>query len=102
MGVLVKELPYEKVVELRIVRDTVMAVALVSEEDVLRLICGYAPQSGGRLEEKQSFYDELKSGICIVEMIHLFAWVILIRTLVRILMDFYGVHEWNGVFHGNS
>ena len=25
--------------------------------DVLRLICGYAPQSGDSLEEKQSFYD---------------------------------------------
>ena len=26
----------------------------------MRLICGYAPQSGRRLEEKQSFYDERK------------------------------------------
>ena len=30
------------------------------EEDVLRLICGYAPQSGRSLEEKHSFYDVLK------------------------------------------
>ena len=29
-------------------------------EDVLRLVCWYAPQSGRSLEEKQSFYDELK------------------------------------------
>ena len=27
---------------------------------MLRLICGYAPQSGGSLKEKQSFYDEPK------------------------------------------
>ena len=27
---------------------------------MLRLICGYAPQSGSCLEEKQSFYNELK------------------------------------------
>ena len=33
---------------------------VVFEEDVLRFICGYAPQSGRRLEEKQSFYDKLK------------------------------------------
>ena len=33
---------------------------VVFEEDVLRLICGYAPQSARSLEEKQSFYDELK------------------------------------------
>ena len=26
----------------------------------MRLICGYTPQSGRRLEEKQPFYDELK------------------------------------------
>ena len=37
-----------------------MTVLDVLEEDVLRLICGYAPQSGTSLEEKQSFYDKLK------------------------------------------
>ena len=35
-------------------------MSLVFEEDVLGLICGYAPQSGGHLEGKQSFYNELK------------------------------------------
>ena len=34
-------------------------VVVVHEEDVLRLICGYAPQSGRSLEEKQCFHDEL-------------------------------------------
>ena len=33
---------------------------LFFEEDVLRWICGYALQNGGSLEEKLSFYDELK------------------------------------------
>ena len=37
-----------------------MAVVLVFEEDVLRLICRYALQSGRRSEEKQSFCSELK------------------------------------------
>ena len=37
-----------------------MPVVLVFEEDVLRLICGYAPQNGRQFEEKQSFCDELK------------------------------------------
>ena len=37
-----------------------MMTVVVFEGDVLRLICGYAPQSGRSLEEKQSFYDELK------------------------------------------
>ena len=47
-------------VQVRRVIDRVMAVVLVFQEDVLRLICEYAPQSGKRFEEKQSFY-ELKS-----------------------------------------
>ena len=37
------------------VSDRVMAFVLVFEEDVLRLICGYAPQNGISLEEKRSF-----------------------------------------------
>ena len=37
-----------------------MMILVVFEEDVLRLICGYATQSGRSLEEKQSFYNELK------------------------------------------
>ena len=54
-----KEELCENVVEVRMVRDGVMTVVLF-EEDVLRLICGYVPQSGKRLEEKQSTHDELK------------------------------------------
>ena len=35
--------------------DRVMTLVVV-----LRLICGYASQSGRNLQEKHSFYDELK------------------------------------------
>ena len=61
VGVMEKKKQREKVVEVRRVSDRVMRVVVVFEEDVLRLICGYALQSGRSLEEKQSFYDELKS-----------------------------------------
>ena len=37
-----------------------MAVAALFEKDVLKSICGYAPQSGRSFEEKQSFNDNLK------------------------------------------
>ena len=53
-------------VEVRRVSDRMMTVVVVFEEDVLRLICGYAPQSGRSLEEKQSFYYELK---CLWDML---------------------------------
>ena len=49
-----------EVVEIRRVSDKVMVVALLFEEDVLRLICGNTRQSERSLEEKLSFYDELK------------------------------------------
>ena len=37
-----------------------MMTVVVFEEDVLRLVCEYAPQSGRRLEGKQSCHDDLK------------------------------------------
>ena len=57
---MVKEEMCEKVVEVRRESDRAMTVVLVIEDDVMRLACGYAPQSGRSLEEKQSLYDELK------------------------------------------
>ena len=53
----------EKLVEIRMVSDRMMAVLLVLVEDVLRLICGYALLGGRSLVEKQSSYDEVK-GMC--------------------------------------
>ena len=52
---MVKEVLCENVVEVRRVSDRVMTIVIVFYEDLLRLICGYAPQSGRSLEEKQSF-----------------------------------------------
>ena len=49
---MVKEELCEKMVEVRRVSNRVMTVVVVFEEDALRLICGYAPLSGRRLEEK--------------------------------------------------
>ena len=60
VGVMVIEVLCGNVVEVRRVINRVMTLVVVFEEDVLRLICVYAPQSGRSLEEKQSFYDELK------------------------------------------
>ena len=44
VGVMVKEELCERLVEVRRVSDRVMSVAVVFEEDVLRLICGCARQ----------------------------------------------------------
>ena len=49
VGVMVKEELCEMVVEVRRVNNGVMTVE-VFQQDVLRLICGYAPQSGGSFE----------------------------------------------------
>ena len=46
----------KKMLEIGRVSNRVMTV-VVYEEDVLRLICGYALQSGGCLEERHYFYD---------------------------------------------
>ena len=46
VGVIVKEELCEKAVEARMVSDRVMTLVVVFKEDVLRLICGYDPQSG--------------------------------------------------------
>ena len=59
VGVMVKGVLCEKVVEVRRISNKVMTL-VVFEEDVLRLICGYAPQCGRSLGEKQSLHDQLK------------------------------------------
>ena len=46
VGATVNEELCEKVLEVRRVSDRVMTLVVVFEEDVRRLICGYAPQSG--------------------------------------------------------
>ena len=72
-----------------------MITIVVFDEDVLRLICEYAPQSGRSLEEKQSFYDDL---ICELDMHSA-------SDLVMCLGVFNGhigrhIHGFDGVFGG--
>ena len=59
VGVVVKEELCEEVVEVRRLRSDDCCCCCFLE-DVVRLTCEYAAQSGRSLEEKLSFYDELK------------------------------------------
>ena len=61
VGVLVKEELCEKVVEVRRRSELVITVVMVLEEEVLRIICVYGPQSGRTTAEKEHFYDDLSS-----------------------------------------
>ena len=79
------------------VSDRVMAVVLVFEEDVLWLICGYAPQSGRSLEEKHFFCDELK---CECDMHSADDYVMCLadmNMLVGILMDLIRLNRGYGI-----
>ena len=57
---MVNEEQGEMVVEVRMVNNRVMAVVLLIERDVLKQIYRHASQGERSLEEKPSFYDELK------------------------------------------
>ena len=59
VGVMVKEELCEKVVEVRRKSDKVMTLVLAFEGEVVRVICGYEPQSGRERAEKECFYDEM-------------------------------------------
>ena len=52
-GLLVKEELFHNVVEVRRVNDRVMSLAIVLEE-VMRVVCAYAPQSGKLMEEEEN------------------------------------------------
>ena len=93
VGVMVKEQLCEKVVEVRRVSDGVVIVVVVFVEDVLRLICGYAPQSGRSLEEKLYFCDEPKCEWDMHSADYLCALVTLMDKLVGILMVLKGCME---------
>ena len=58
VGMLVKEELCENVVEIRRC-DRVIAIGLVFGEEVVRVICAYAPQSGKPDSEKELFYEEM-------------------------------------------
>ena len=61
VGVLVKEELCGKVVEVRRKSDRVMTEVMALEEEVVRIICVYGPQSGKTGAEKERFYDHLRS-----------------------------------------
>ena len=61
VGVLVKEELCKKLVEVRRRSDREMRVVMVLEEEVLRIIWVYGPQSGRTAAEKEYFYDDLRS-----------------------------------------
>ena len=48
-----------EVVEVRRVSDSVIAVVLFFEEDVQRLVCGYAPQSGSLFAWRKNYVCQL-------------------------------------------
>ena len=56
---MVKEKLCENVVEVRRRCDRVMAIGLVFGEEVVRVICAYAPRSGKPDSEKERFYEEM-------------------------------------------
>ena len=56
--ILVKEELCENVVEVRRRCDRVMATGLVFGEEVVRVMCAYAPQRGKPDSEKERFYEE--------------------------------------------
>ena len=69
MGVMAMEELCEMLVAVRRVSYKVIT-EVVFEEDVQRFICGLAPQSRRRFEEKQSFMVSCNvSGICILQVI---------------------------------
>ena len=59
VGILVKEELSENVVEIRRRCDRVMATELVFGEEVVRVICAHAQQSGKPDSEKERFYEEM-------------------------------------------
>ena len=54
----------QKVVEVRRRSDRVMMVVMVLEEEELRIMCVYSPQSGRTHAEKEHFYDKMRSAQC--------------------------------------
>ena len=54
-----REQPCEKVVEVRRKSDRMMAMVLVIEEKVIRVICAHAPQLGRSQCEKDQLYNDM-------------------------------------------
>ena len=61
VGILVKEELCKNVVNVRKRCDKVIAFGLVFGEEVVKIKCAYAPQSGKSDAEKERFHDEMAS-----------------------------------------
>ena len=59
IGILVKEELCKKIVEVRRKSDRVVALVWFFEEEVIRVICSYAPQVGKSESEKDQFYNDM-------------------------------------------
>ena len=84
---------HDTVIEARRVNNRVMSLAIVVEE-VLRVACAYAPQSGISMKEKEFFmkiYQE--NGPPFTQGNSLLELEILIDMLAEKLMDFRGIME---------
>ncbi|MCJ8745631.1 hypothetical protein PDJAM_G00132390 [Pangasius djambal] len=67
VGVVLKEEFGRNVLEVKRVSDRVMSLKLEIEGVMLNVVCGYAPQVGCELEEKERFWSELDE---VIENIH--------------------------------
>ena len=61
VGILVKEELCKKAVEIRRKSDRGMTIVLAFEEEVIRVICAYAPQIGRSECDKDQFYSDMAS-----------------------------------------
>ena len=103
VGVLVKEELCEKVVEVRRKSDRVMAIVMAFEEEVVRVICGYAPQRGRIDVEKEQFYDDMASEWDLRSKDELVLGLGDFNGHVgRLIEGFEGVHGGNGIGERNA
>ena len=61
VGILVKQELSKEVIEVQRKSDRAMAMVLVFEEEVIRVICAYAPQVGRSECKKDKFYNDMAS-----------------------------------------
>ena len=96
VGILVKEKLCEKVVEVRRRCDRVMAIGLAFEEEVVTVICVYAPQSEKPDAEKERFYEEMAREWSVANENELvWDWKISMAVLRNVRRDLKAWRVWN-------
>ena len=97
-----KEELCEKVVEVRRKSDRVMTVVMALEEEVVRIICVYGPQSGRTGAEKERFYDDLRSEWDLHSVGELVLGMgAFNRHIGKQIVGYEGVHGGNGIGERN-